>query len=42
VFTNLVANAFEALDGRGRIAITVTRGSIDEAFEMLELAHRRA
>jgi PAS domain S-box-containing protein len=30
VFTNLVANAFDALDGRGRIAISATLGSIDE------------
>ena len=30
VFTNLVANAFDALDGRGRIAIRATPGSIEE------------
>jgi signal transduction histidine kinase len=30
VFTNLVANAFDALEGRGRIAIAATLGSIDE------------
>jgi len=30
VFTNLVANAFDALDGKGRIAISATLGSIDE------------
>jgi PAS domain S-box-containing protein len=30
VFTNLLANAFEALDGTGHIAITATSGTIDE------------
>lgn len=30
VFINLVANAFDALDGKGRIAIAATLGSIDE------------
>ncbi len=30
VFTNLVANAFDALEGKGRIAIAATLGSIDE------------
>src|SRR5439155_21688736 len=30
VFTNLVANAFDALDGRGRIAIAATVGGIEE------------
>jgi len=30
VFTNLVANAFEALDGRGRIAISAWTGVIEE------------
>jgi signal transduction histidine kinase len=30
VFTNLVANAFDALDGKGRIAIKATLGSIEE------------
>ncbi len=30
VFINLVANAFDALDGKGRIAIAATVGSIDE------------
>lgn len=30
VFTNLVANAFEALDGQGRITIRATAGSIEE------------
>jgi len=30
VFTNLVANAFEALGGRGRIGITVRRSAIEE------------
>ena len=34
VFTNLIANAFEALDGQGTIAITASRGAIetDPAF----------
>ncbi len=34
VFTNLIANAFEALDGRGTIAIAASQGSIetDPAF----------
>jgi signal transduction histidine kinase len=34
VFTNLIANAFEALDGKGTIAITASRGAIetDPAF----------
>jgi len=34
VFTNLVANAFEALDGKGRITISAVKGSIeaDPAF----------
>jgi signal transduction histidine kinase len=30
VFTNLVSNAFDALEGKGRIAITATLGSIEE------------
>jgi signal transduction histidine kinase len=30
VFTNLIANAFEALDGKGRIAITATPSVIDD------------
>src|SRR2546428_4237980 len=30
VFTNLVANAFEALEGKGRIAIAATLSSIEE------------
>lgn len=30
VFTNLVANAFEALDGRGRLAIAATLGVLEE------------
>jgi signal transduction histidine kinase len=30
VFTNLVANAFDALDGKGRIGIDATLGSFDE------------
>ena len=30
VFTNLLANAFEALDGRGHITITAVSGTIDE------------
>src|SRR5438034_9542078 len=30
VFTNLVANAFDALDGRGRIVISVTLGVMEE------------
>jgi signal transduction histidine kinase len=30
VFTNLVANAFDALEGKGRIAISATLGSFDE------------
>jgi len=30
VFTNLVANAFEALDGKGRIEISAATGAIDE------------
>ena len=30
VFINLVANAFDAMDGKGRVAITATVGSIDE------------
>ena len=30
VFTNLVANAFDALEGSGRVAIAATLGSIDE------------
>jgi len=30
VFTNLVANAFEALGGRGRIGITVRKSAIEE------------
>jgi len=30
VFTNLVANAFEALDGKGRIGISVASGVIEE------------
>jgi signal transduction histidine kinase len=29
VFTNLVTNAFDALDGRGRIAITADAGAVD-------------
>jgi signal transduction histidine kinase len=29
VFTNLLANAFEALDGRGHIAITATAGTME-------------
>ena len=30
VFTNLVANAFEALEGKGRISITASTGSIEQ------------
>jgi signal transduction histidine kinase len=30
VFTNLVTNAFDALEGRGRIAIAATLGTMDE------------
>jgi signal transduction histidine kinase len=30
VFTNLLTNAFEALDGRGKIAVTAVTGAIDE------------
>jgi signal transduction histidine kinase len=30
VFTNLVSNAFDALEGKGRIAISATLGSIEE------------
>src|SRR5207237_1089648 len=30
VFTNLVANAFEALDGNGRITISAMAGTLDE------------
>src|SRR5207253_9022200 len=30
VFTNLVANAFDALDGRGRIVISAKLGVMDE------------
>ncbi len=30
VFTNLLTNAFEALDGRGKIAITAVSGTIEE------------
>jgi signal transduction histidine kinase len=30
VFTNLIANAFEALDGKGRIAISAVPGVIDD------------
>src|SRR5205823_2967133 len=30
VFTNLLANAFEALDGKGRITISATTSTIDE------------
>jgi signal transduction histidine kinase len=30
VFVNLIANAFDALDGKGRVAIAATVGSIDE------------
>jgi signal transduction histidine kinase len=30
VFTNLLANAFEALDGKGHITITAATGTIDE------------
>ena len=30
VFTNLLANAFEALDGRGHITIAATTGTLDE------------
>ena len=30
VFTNLLTNAFEALDGRGKIAITAVSGAIEE------------
>jgi signal transduction histidine kinase len=39
VFTNLVANAFEALDGRGRITISAVIGAIDAdpAFAGLNL-----
>jgi signal transduction histidine kinase len=39
VFTNLIANAFEALDGRGRITISAVIGAIDAdpAFAGLNL-----
>jgi signal transduction histidine kinase len=30
VFINLVANAFEALDGKGHVAISAATGTIDE------------
>ncbi len=30
VFTNLIANAFEALDGKGQIRIVATAGSLDD------------
>src|SRR5262245_61399293 len=30
VFTNLVANAFEALDGTGHLSIVVTKGTLEE------------
>jgi signal transduction histidine kinase len=30
VFTNLVSNAFDALEGRGRVAISATLSSIEE------------
>jgi len=30
VFINLIANAFEALDGKGRVTITAVTGAIDE------------
>jgi signal transduction histidine kinase len=30
VFTNLLTNAFEALDGRGKIAVTASTGAIDD------------
>ena len=30
VFTNLLTNAFEALDGRGRIAITATADAVEQ------------
>ncbi len=32
VFTNLLTNAFEALDGRGSVSITATVGLMDAAF----------
>jgi signal transduction histidine kinase len=35
VFTNLLANAFEALDGRGRIAITAYRSAIEQDPAMI-------
>jgi PAS domain S-box-containing protein len=33
VFTNLLTNAFEALDGRGAIAITASVAALEEAFQ---------
>jgi signal transduction histidine kinase len=35
VFTNLFANAYEALDGKGRIAITAVRGVIEQDPAMI-------
>jgi signal transduction histidine kinase len=35
VFTNLFANAFEALDGRGRITITAVRSAIEQDPAMI-------
>ena len=34
VFTNLLTNAFEALEGRGSITITATVGALQEAFAL--------
>jgi len=39
VFTNLVANAFEALEGKGRVGITVATGLIEEDPALTKEAH---
>ena len=39
VFTNLLVNAFEALDGKGRIAIASTTGAIEDDPALTDLEH---